>query len=66
MEKSEVTVMKHLPFTRKKKTFHISPGDFRKCRNALAACMVLTQLDKLIVAAARAYAIVRKANHEYK
>ena len=44
----------------------ISPKDFKKYRKLLLTGVAVMQLDKLIVASAKAYAIVKKANHDCK
>ena len=60
--------MKKLPFakTGKQPACLVSPGDFKKYRRLLLTGVVVMQLDKLIVASAKAYAIIRKANHDFE
>ena len=59
--------MKKLPFTKNKKQSSrlISPKD-KKYRKLLLTSVAVMQLDKLIVASAKAYAIIKKANHDCK
>ncbi|MDB7637668.1 hypothetical protein [Ligilactobacillus ruminis] len=60
--------MKKFPFAKnKKQSSHlISPKDFKKYRKLLLTSVAVMQLDKLIVASAKAYAIIKKANHDCK
>jgi len=60
--------VKKLPFAKNKKqsSYLISPKDFKKYRKLLLTSVAVMQLDKLIVASAKAYAIIKKANHDCK
>lgn len=60
--------MKKFPFAKNKKQSPclIRSKDFKKYRKLLLTGVVVMQLDKLIVASAKAYAIIKKANHDCK
>ena len=60
--------MKKLPFAKNKKQSSrlISPKDFKKYRKLILTGVAVMQLDKLIVASAKAYAIIKKANPDCK